>query len=108
MELEIRTNIRTHMRKAFKSSSLMEKPNMADCVLECIMEPPLKKTEAEIKAARKESKKRYESTSQIIRISKATYVRWNRVKVAKKMKTNDQIATALLDLWCVTEFILVS
>ena len=58
-----------------------------------------RKTEEEKLATRKESKKKYESTSHILRITKTNFERWSRYKKEFNLKTNDEVASALLDQW---------
>ncbi|XP_060592756.1 uncharacterized protein LOC132747402 [Ruditapes philippinarum] len=58
-----------------------------------------RKSEEELLATKKECKRKYELSSHIIRISLRNFSRWKDAKNALNVKTNDEVASALLDLW---------
>lgn len=58
------------------------------------------RTEEEIQAARKKKYIQQCAVSKVIRMSKATFERWVRVKsIVKTAKSSDAIARTLLECW---------
>jgi len=61
--------------------------------------PRKRKTDQEKKEKKKESRKKYEQSQQVVRINKDVFDRWQAAKLRENFKTNNELATFLLDLW---------
>lgn len=57
------------------------------------------KPESEKKKKKTESRKKYESSQHVVRMGKEVFDRWQQAKVKENIKTNNELAIYLLDLW---------
>ena len=59
----------------------------------------VRKTYEEKKESKKGSRKKYEQSQHIVRMGKYAFDRWQAAKTKVCLKTNNEMAMYLLDLW---------